>query len=554
MPAAALFRAARAPSRRCLTADRIAWILPAVVAIVVYAPALRDGFALDDVVIIADNQLLHHLATIAAALARPYWYDEGHLYRPLTTLAFGLEWALGSGSPVLFHVVNVAWHAVVSALVARLALRWWSPAAAAAAGAWFAVHPVHAEAVANIVGRSELVCGAALLALALIATRNVGSTPPQPRPLRFSLPVFLLAMCAMASKETGAMAPAIVWLAAITPIPGVPIHGEPLPSAERRRRALSLAIAAAAGVFVMLAARLVVLGTLAGDKPHYAFRLAPGWRSTLLALATAPRALGLVLVPQPPRLDYSPPDAAVFDPALPFFLLGGILVVAAALVVLRHLRRPAAWSFIVCFAACTYLPASNLLLRTGVVLADRTLYSPSVGAALACGAAGALAWTNRRWFVVAGMGAVSALGIWFTIDSLGRWLDSPTAFAAIRDRSPTSYVGHYMCAKVEDAAGETARAQAEYATAVALVPHNADILFMAGANAERAHDQERARELLTRAVTLEPDRSRARTALIGVALHQADTAAARTLLEAGLALDSTQRVWRDQLAKLGRRM
>jgi Tfp pilus assembly protein PilF len=151
---------------------------------------------------------------------------------------------------------------------------------------------------------------------------------------------------------------------------------------------------------------------------------------------------------------------------------------------------------------------------------------------------------------VTGFAALWAFSVWFTVDSLGSWLDSPTAFAAIRDRSPTSYVGHYMCAKVEDAAGQVARARDEYAIAVALVPHNADILFMAGANAERTHDDARARELMTQAVTLEPDRARARTALVGVLLRQADTAGARALLQSGLALDSTQRGWRDRLAQL----
>lgn len=154
----------------------VVWV-PAIVALLCYLPALRNGFALDDVVIIADNAAIHRLSTLVAALGRPYWYNVGHLYRPLTTLSFGLEWTAGRGSPLLFHAVNVAWQAGISALVARLALQWWPATAALAAGLWFAIHPVHAEAVANIVGRSELVCAAALLALALLGTAPPGSEP-----------------------------------------------------------------------------------------------------------------------------------------------------------------------------------------------------------------------------------------------------------------------------------------------------------------------------------------------------------------------------------------
>src|SRR5579863_6054102 len=143
----------------------VVWV-PAIVAILCYLPALRNGFALDDVVIIADDAAIHHLSTLVAALGRPYWYDVGHLYRPLTTLSFGLEWTAGHGAPLLFHAINIAWHAGISALVARLALRWWPAPAALTAGLWFAIHPVHAEAVANIVGRSA------------------GPRPPWLRPLR----------------------------------------------------------------------------------------------------------------------------------------------------------------------------------------------------------------------------------------------------------------------------------------------------------------------------------------------------------------------------------
>ena len=155
--------------------------------------------------------------------------------------------------------------------------------------------------------------------------------------------------------------------------------------------------------------------------------------------------------------------------------------------------------------------------------------------------------------MVAGLAALAGVGGFFTVDALGSWRDSASAFAAIRDRSPESYIGHYMCAKVEDASGDAAGAHAEYATAIALVPHNAALLYMAGANALRLHDEAEARMLIGRAVTLEPAHARARTALIGLVLRDGDTAQARVLLRPGLSLDSTQRAWRRQLAALDSR-
>ena len=59
--------------------------------------------------------------------------------------------------------MNILWHAGVSVLVALLVRRWSGDTAALVSGLLFAVHPVHVEAVANIVGRAELM--AALFAV-----------------------------------------------------------------------------------------------------------------------------------------------------------------------------------------------------------------------------------------------------------------------------------------------------------------------------------------------------------------------------------------------------
>ncbi len=514
--------------------------LPIIVAILCYLPALRDGFALDDGPIIRDNLQIHSLGGIPQALALPYWYVEGHLYRPLTTLSFGLEWVLGGGRPLLFHLINVGWHALVTALVVRLSLRWWSPLALAFAGLWFAVHAVHAEAVANIVGRSELVCAAALLGVALIASdRPTADAPARRREWWW---VFALAAAAMASKEVGAVAPCIVWAAAITPVRGCPRRDT--------QRAWRLTGAAATGVLVLIAARLIVLGSFAGDAPHYAFTLVSGIHAVLLALATIPTAVGLLLVPQPPRLDYSPAEAIIFHPPAAAVAAGAAIALAAVAVLLWHARRPNPWTLAACFAAATFAPVSNLVVRTGVVVADRTLYSPSIGVALIAGAAFAAAWSARRWFHVVGAATIMAMGAVFGVESLSAWHDSESAFTAIRDRSPESFIGHYMVAKVDDSHGDAASAGIEYARALALTPHNPPLLYMAGANALRRRDTTAAFALLSRSVALGPTGARARTALATLTLSRGDTAAAIRLLQAGVALDPSERVWEMELRRL----
>ena len=75
-------------------AARWAWCAPALIAVALYLPSLRNRFAYDDEVIVAGNTRIHHWATVESALRIPYWYTSGHLYRPLTTLSLALDWMI----------------------------------------------------------------------------------------------------------------------------------------------------------------------------------------------------------------------------------------------------------------------------------------------------------------------------------------------------------------------------------------------------------------------------------------------------------------------------
>ncbi|MBN3280129.1 TMTC2 protein, partial [Polyodon spathula] len=85
-------------------------------------------------------------------------------YRPLCTLSFRLNHALGGLDPWGYHLVNILLHCSVTGLFTRLSRLllgggYWT----LMAGLLFASHPVHTEAVAGIVGRADV--GAALFFL-----------------------------------------------------------------------------------------------------------------------------------------------------------------------------------------------------------------------------------------------------------------------------------------------------------------------------------------------------------------------------------------------------
>lgn len=535
-----------------------AQIAPAILAAAIYIGTLANGFAYDDVAVVSSNDWVRHGTVLTRALALPYWPD-GALYRPVTSLSYGLDWMLGNGNPWLFHLLNIAWYAIGAALVARVALQWWPPLSAALAGLLFAVQPVHVEAVANVVGRAELLAGVALLALTLVVSA------PGPLSAVRLVAVALIAALAVGAKETGVVAPVIAW-ATIR-----------LRDDARSRDVSRVTAAAFLGVAIPLVQRFAVLGTFTGDTPHRAFLVASHAQSLALALATIPRALALLAVPHLPHIDYSPTSAALANPNVPLVALGGVLLAVALAILVVHAWRPSRWTWAAVFSVATFAPVSNLLVHTGVVLADRTLYGPSIGTLLLVGAA--LATLLRRWRsaddptgptrhdwpgVRGGLGITAATAglalmvasVTYTLQTVSVWHDSRSVFTAMIDRSPTSYRGYYLLGDYdrshnpERAIAVWADAQHDYSTAIGLFDGDPGLLYEAAINALELGDTTRALSWLDALVRHDAHQTRARTTLILLHLHRGETAPAQGLLQTGLTLQPDQRSWRRMLDSL----
>jgi hypothetical protein len=153
----------------------------AAAALLSAAPGLGNGFVYDDVPIIVENPIVHELSLAPRVWTSGYW-PSGLLYRPLAIQLFALEWAVGGGSPVVFHIVNTLLGLATAFLFWRLARRLLPPWPAWVGALLFAVHPVHVEVVGNAVGQTELLATAfALLVVErYLAWRSAGIlTPPQ---------------------------------------------------------------------------------------------------------------------------------------------------------------------------------------------------------------------------------------------------------------------------------------------------------------------------------------------------------------------------------------
>ena len=512
-----------------LSSARLAIGLPAAVAALIYLPSLANGFAFDDVPIVEANPAAHGIGHFPAPLLQPYWSQYHQAYRPVTQLSFAIDWTIGGGSPLPYHATNVLLHALATALVAAVALRWLPPLAAGAAALVFAIHPVHVEAVANVVGRSELLSAAALLGMLLVVT---GARRGSER----WLAIAALAALATGAKESGAVAPALVWVAA---------------GLSRRPMWRDLA-AASTGVALLFVARLAILGSVIGANPHPAFAVASAGERWLLALASLARVGGLLAAPQEPGIDYSPSLAELAHPPWALAAAGAAFVGLALAAGVRHFRAPGLLTGAILLTGLPLVLVSNLFFPSGVIIAERTLYLPSVGAALLLGM-GAAALRPRPGAAAAAAGLWAIPALWLQQREIPVWRSSERVYETILARMPSSYKGYFFVGNLRVDAGRDAEASRLYARGIALFDGDPQLLYAAGAHAARTGDTARALAWLARALELDARNRRARTMLARMRLAGGDAAGAARLLRAGLAREPDQREWRRLLERAERR-
>ena len=120
-----------------------------------YFPALSAGFVWDDVVL-TESTSLRAWSGLAQVWFTPRALNqyEAH-YWPLLYTLFWLEHKLWGLTPLGYHVVNLLLHTGVVLLLWRLLWRLGVPGAWFAA-AVFAVHPLHVESVAWVIGRKDI--------------------------------------------------------------------------------------------------------------------------------------------------------------------------------------------------------------------------------------------------------------------------------------------------------------------------------------------------------------------------------------------------------------
>jgi tetratricopeptide (TPR) repeat protein len=370
---------------------RLRWLLnpwwPIAVGILCFLNTLGNALVYDDTGVVERNPRIRSLANWQDIWLTDWWRvieersgelddpnpQRDRLYRPVPMQTFALQYALHGLDPVGYHIVNVLLHGAACGLVWVFSRRiTGSDVVATIAALWFAAHPVHVEAVAQIVGRAEILATLGLLA-GLIALYPANSTPGWGRGLIAAgaflfallckesaicyLPVALVALWALPANQRGGrgwwgqhalllIVPLLVYLPLrYTALEGQLFRSEPVNYNWNPLRDTDM-LTRVFGTFTILG--------------HYA---------------------RLLVLPTQLNADYG---YAVFDPERGFTMLTflGMTAAAALLVGLAGLttRRPTLrLAGVLCaMFLFSYALISNSVLLIGVTVAERLVYWPSV--------------------------------------------------------------------------------------------------------------------------------------------------------------------------------
>jgi Tfp pilus assembly protein PilF len=445
-------------------------------AVVVYANCLLNGFAQDDDIYILENHAV--TAHSLRQLFLPNYFS--HVFRPLTFASFSLNWLVTGGRPFAFHLVNLLLHAGVTLLVYLLLRRLLESRSdggvlAFVSALLFAVHPIHTEAVAAVVGRAELLAAGLLLAAWIFHLCD------QPY---LCLTCFFVALLA---KES-----------AIVLIPLIPLSDY----ARGRMKPLLRYVPLAGVGVIYLAVFWKVQGGRWGtvipfiDNPLIDL---PASLRILNAIRVAWKFLGLQVYPASLSCDYSYAAITLYaNRHLLWPALAAVCLIALWLWALCTRRD--AWSIAGAIYFTGFAVTSNLLFPIGTIMGERLAYLPSVGFCLVV----ALLWI---WLLKWQQGVARAVLIVAVVALSARtffrnrdWRDNYTLCSSALRVVPESAKMHACIAGEYVRRGQPELARMEYQAALKIYQFPEALEPFGLLESSLGHDQE-ARILLESALS-----------------------------------------------------
>ncbi|MCC7262720.1 MAG: tetratricopeptide repeat protein [Candidatus Latescibacteria bacterium] len=475
---------------------QLLWIVLAGWA--VYLNSLENSFHYDDSHAIVENPHLRSLGQVPRFFTDPAAFSREPamaMYRPVLLTTLALNYAVGQYQVRGYHLVNLLVHSLAALLVALVVAQWCASARSGWwAGMFFAVHPVHTQAVNYISSRSELLCGAGVLAaLYLMGERRW-------RPL-----AWLAYGLALLSKE-----------AAVVLVPLLVLAEWRLPAAQRQwRHQLP---------FWSITLLYLLVITANGFLPH---SLGQEVRPLAAQLCTQLKALVyyLGLMVMPVRLSVEHAFRASADPWSGAVLLSLLLLLSLLWCAWRAPRAAGSvgLAWFLAGLGLTFFTPLNVLVN------EHRLYLPFVGLLLV------LPWqaVRLRWAGAAALVLLAAL----TLQRNPVWQDEYTLWQDAAAKAPQMFRVQSNWGLARYARGQVPEAEAAFERSLQLNPRYAKTWCNLGSVYEEQGRPAEAVRAYQQALSLEPGLAGAHTNLGHLQLARGDLAGAESHLQQALAID-----------------
>jgi len=398
------------------------WVLGfflAAVGFAVFWNSLPAPFTFDDDHAIVINEQIRHLSTSLS----PTEQGSPLAGRPVVSLTFAINYALGELNVRGYRLVNIAIHVINALVLFAIAARILrvrdvakAPELAFAIALIWMVHPLVTEPVDYVSQRTELMMATFFLATVYFG----GSAAARHRSDGGTRPTVSVICCAlgMACKETMVVAPIIVLLYDRT------FSFGSFREAVRRRGSYYAALCATWLVLVVL-----LWSSPRGDSAGFMGASVSPWTYLLDQSVMIVRYLRLAFWPRGLVLDYGEPAHVTFGDVAPYILAVSALLAGTIVALVRNgsVGFLGAWFFL------TLAPTSSIMPISTEVGAERRMYLPLmaiVALVLAPVARAFMARTSTVAFaLVAGLLSIatfqrnaeyrSGLTLWQTV--LDRW-------------------------------------------------------------------------------------------------------------------------------------
>lgn len=348
-------------------------------SVLFYINSIGNQYALDDEIVIIESayikQGIKGLPGIFTSDMFDSYYKNynstqnlsGGRYRPLSIATFAIDYQFFGDNPIPKHLINVLLYAILvlvlfKFLVQTLQLSIWT---AFFVSFLFAIHPIHAEVVANIKSRDEIL--AALFYLFCISAYIQYNTLKKGKFLLLSLLYFALSLL---SKEYA------ITLLAILPITAIVVQKDNFLKALKTIWPFLIVF----GLYALLRIKMLGLGgDPQADPLNDPYMFADKTEKFATSVFVLLKYFKLMIWPYPLSADYSYPQIAYRNLIAIEFWISAILHLGLVVWFIKSIFQKSLMAIALGIYLLNLALISNFVFDIGATMGERLAFHSSIG-------------------------------------------------------------------------------------------------------------------------------------------------------------------------------